>query len=66
MLNFFKKSKISTNKMQWSRIIITYLILWEKLALNGARMVNIAFGGEKFVFWEVGKMKVWVVVLLLN
>jgi len=29
---------------------ITYLILWEKLALNGVRMVKIALGGGKFVF----------------
>jgi hypothetical protein len=57
MLNFFKKSKMSTKKMQSSRIIITYLILWEKLALNGARMVKIALGGENFVFGEVGEMR---------
>ena len=29
-------------------------------------MVKIALGGKKFVFWEVGKMKVWVAGLLLN
>ena len=57
MFNFFKKFKISTNKMQRSRIIITYLILWEKLGLNGARMVKIALRGEFFVFWKVWKMK---------
>jgi len=29
------------------------LILWEKLASNGARMKNIGFGGEKFATPEV-------------
>jgi len=52
--------------MQWSRIIITYLILWEKLALNGARMVKIALGGENFVFRVVGKMRNRGFMLLLN
>jgi len=32
--------------MQLSRVIITYLIIWDKLALNGARMVKIALGGK--------------------
>jgi len=50
MFNFFKKSKISTKKMQWSRIIITYLILWENLALTGARMMKIPIKRKKFVF----------------
>jgi len=31
--------------------------LWEKLALNGARMVKIALGGENFVFGEVEEMR---------
>jgi len=39
--------------MQLSRVIITYLILWEKLALNGARMMKIGYGGEKIRSWEV-------------
>jgi len=42
------------------------LILWEKLALNGARMVKIALGGENFVFGEVEKMRHCVSVLLIN
>jgi len=33
--------------MQRSSIIITYLILWTKFSLNGARMVKFEFGGEK-------------------
>jgi len=52
---FFKTSKISTKIMQRSRIIITYLILWTKLALNDARMMKFGFEGEIFVFWEVLK-----------
>jgi len=36
--------------MQLSRVIITYLIIWDKLALNGVRMVKIVLGGENFVF----------------
>jgi hypothetical protein len=36
--------------MQRSSIIITYLILWTKFGLNGARMVKFGFGGENFVF----------------
>ena len=32
--------------MQLSRVIITYLIMWEKLALNGARMMKIGYGGK--------------------
>jgi len=52
--------------MQLSRVIITYLIMWEKLALNGARMVKIALGGENFVFGEVGEMRNRVSVLLIN
>jgi len=43
--------------MQLSRVIITYLIIWDKLALNGARMVKIAVGGENFVFGKVGEMR---------
>jgi len=43
--------------MQLSRVIITYLIIWDKLALNGARMVKIALGGENFVFGKIGEMK---------
>jgi len=39
--------------MQRSRIIITYLILSTKLALNGARMMKFGFGGGIFVFWKV-------------
>jgi len=56
MLNFLKKTEISTKKMQWSRIIITYLILWEKLALNGAKIMKFGFGGEKI---ELGKFREW-------
>lgn len=52
--------------MQWSTIIITYLILREKLALNDVRMMKIALGGGKFVFWEFGKMKENVVVKWLK
>jgi len=52
--------------MQLSRIIITYLILWEKLTLNGTRMVKIALGRENFVFGEVGKMRNFVSVVLIN
>ena len=40
--------------MQLSRVIITYLIMWEKLALNGARLMKIGYGGKKF---EVGKLR---------
>jgi len=40
--------------------------LREKLALNGARMVKIALGGENFVFGEVGKMRHRVSVLQIN
>jgi len=36
--------------MQLSRVIITYLIIWDKLALNGTRMMKIALEGENFVF----------------
>jgi len=43
--------------MQLSRVIITYLIIWDKLALNGARMVKIALGGENFMFGKVGEMR---------
>jgi len=47
MLYFFKKkTKISTNKMKLSRVIIIYLIFWKKLALNGARMMKIGYGGK--------------------
>jgi len=42
--------------MQLSRVIITYLIIC-KLALNGARMVKIALGGENFVFGKAGEMR---------
>ena len=38
--------------MQLSRVIITYLIIWDKLALNGARIV-------KNRTWR-GKFRVWV------
>jgi len=41
--------------MQRSRIIITYLMLWTKFALNDARLMKIGFGGEIFVFGKVGK-----------
>jgi len=34
---------------------MTYLILWEKLALNGARMMKIAIEGKKFVFEKFRK-----------
>ena len=43
--------------MQLRRVIITYLIIWDKLALNGARMVKIALGGENFMFGKVGEMR---------
>jgi len=33
------------------------LIVWDKLAWNGARMVNIALGEEIFVFGKVGEMR---------
>ena len=49
--------------MQLSRVIITYLIIWDKLALNGARMLKIALGGENFVFGKVGEMRKCVSVL---
>ena len=52
--------------MQRIRIIITYLILWTKFGLNGAIMVKFEFGGEIFVFGEVGKWRFCVVVLLLT
>ena len=55
MFNFYKNSKISTKIMQRSRIIITYLLLWTNLALNGARTVKFGFGDEIFVFGKVGK-----------
>jgi len=51
--------------MQLSMVIITYLIIWDKLALNGARMVKIALGGENFVFGKVGEMRKCVSVLLI-
>jgi len=51
--------------MQLSRVIITYLIIWDKLALNGARMVKIAVGGENFVFGKVGEMRKFGSVLRL-
>jgi len=41
--------------MQRSRIIITYLMLWTKFTLNGARLMKFGFGGETFVFGKVGK-----------
>jgi len=34
--------------MQRSRIIITYLMLWMKFALNGARLMKFGFGGWNF------------------
>jgi len=40
--------------------------LWEKLTLNGTRMVKIALGRENFVFGEVGKMRNFVSVVLIN
>jgi len=40
--------------------------LWEKLALNDARMMKIAIGGKKFVFEKFRKLRENVVVLLLN
>lgn len=42
--------------MQWGRIINTYLILSEKLTLNGARMKKIALKGEKIALWKFGKV----------
>jgi len=33
------------------------LIIWDKLALNGARMVKIALGEEIFMFGKVGEMR---------
>jgi len=45
--------------MQRSSIIITYLILWTKFGLNGARMMNFEFWGRIFVFcrsWKWGLM----------
>jgi len=45
--------------MQLSRVIITYLIIWDKLALNDARMVKIALGEEIFVFGKVGEMRIF-------
>jgi len=57
MLIFFKKPKISTKIVQRSRIIITYLILWTKLTLNGAGMMKFGFGVKIFVFWEVWEMR---------
>jgi len=35
----------------------------DKLALNGARMVKIAFGGENFVFGKVGEIRKYGSVL---
>jgi hypothetical protein len=43
--------------MQLSRVIITYLIMWEKLALNGARMMNIGYGGKNFEVGKLGEMR---------
>ncbi len=43
--------------MQLSRVIITYLIIWDELALNDARMVKIALGEEIFVFGKVGEVR---------
>jgi len=40
--------------MQLSRVIITYLIMWEQLALNGARLMKIGYGEKNF---EVGKFR---------
>jgi len=39
---------------------------WQKLALNGARMVKITLGGENFVLGEVGKWRSCVSGLLIN
>jgi len=44
--------------MQRIRIIITYLMLWTKFGLNGAKMVKFEFGGEIFVFFKSWKMEV--------
>jgi len=63
MLYFLKNSKISTKIMQRSRIIITYLMLWTNLALNGARMMNFDFWREIFVFWRNWEMRVDVLLL---
>jgi len=41
--------------MQRSRVVITYLILWTNLTLNGARMMNFEFWGGILCFGEVGK-----------
>jgi len=49
--------------MQLSRLIIIYLIIWDKLALNGAKMVKIALEKENFVFGKVGEMRKCVSVL---
>jgi len=36
--------------MQRIRIVITYLMLWTKFGLNGAKTVKFGFEGEIFVF----------------
>jgi hypothetical protein len=52
--------------MQKIRIIITYLMLWMKFDLNGARLMKFEFWGAIFVFGEVGKWRFCVAVLLLT
>ena len=63
MFYFLKNSKISTKIMQRSMIIITYLVLWTNLALNGAGMMNFDFWGGIFVFWRSWEMRVAVLLL---
>jgi len=33
------------------------LIIWDELALNGARIVKIALGDEIFMFWKVEEVR---------
>jgi len=33
------------------------LIIWDELALNGARIMKIALGDEIFVFWKVEEVR---------
>jgi len=63
MFYFLKNSKISTKIMQRSMIIITYLVLWTNLALNGAGMMNFDFWDGIFVFWRSWEMRVAVLLL---
>jgi len=36
--------------MQRIRIVVTYVMLWTKFGLNGAKKVKFRFRGEIFVF----------------